>query len=335
MKELRTPDHGTLVLTRSDVRELLDMAECIEAVERAFRLHGTGEAGAPAVASVHVDRGAFHVKAGVLPVGNRAYFAAKTNANFPGNPASHGLPTVQGTLVLVDAILGTPLAMMDANEITALRTAAASAVATKFLAREEASTLAVIGCGLQGYQHVQALSLVRQLTRVTLYDVRPNAAQSLADRIVAEFNLPVTIASSIPAAVERADVCATCTTSSEFLLDQVDRGAFVAGVGVDSERKRELSPKLLQQSKVVVDVLAQCMVMGDLHHAIDAGVMTTNDVHAELGQVVAQRRPGRESYDEVIVFDSTGMALQDVAAAAVVYERAVARHCGLAVNFNQ
>ena len=335
MKDLRTPDHGTLVLTRSDVRELLDMAECIEAVERAFRLHGNGEAGAPAVASVLVDRGAFHVKAGVLPVGNRAYFAAKTNANFPGNPASHGLPTVQGTLVLVDAFLGMPLAMMDANEITALRTAAASAVATKFLARQDASRLAVIGCGIQGYQNVHALSLVRRLSHVTLYDVRPDAAQSLADRIVAEFSLPVSIAPSIPGAVAEADMCVTCTTSSEFLLDEVEAGTFVAGVGVDSERKRELSPGLLGRSKVVVDVLAQCMVMGDLHHAIDAGAVTTNDVHAELGQVVAGRRPARESDDEVIVFDSTGMALQDVATAAVVYERALARNCGLAVNFSQ
>ena len=134
--------------------------------------------------------------------------------------------------------------------------------------------------------------------------------------------------------MESADICVTCTPSRVFLLDGVEPGTFVAGVGVDSERKRELSPPLLARSKVVVDVLAQCMLMGDLHHAIDAGVMTTNDVHAELGQVVAGRRPARASDDEVIVFDSTGMALQDVAAAAVVYERALGRQCGVCVNFS-
>ena len=311
------------------------MAECIEAVERAFRLQGFDEVGGPAVASIHVEGGAFHVKMGILPFGNRSYFVAKTNANFPKNPVSHGLPTVQGTLVLCDALLGMPLAVMDANEITALRTAAASAVATKFLARQDATKLAVIGCGLQGYQHVRALSLVRQLSRVTLYDVRPDAAKRLASRISTEFHLSATSASSVSAAVEGAHICATCTTSSEFLLGEVEPGTFVAGVGVDSERKRELSPDLLERSKVVVDELGQCMVMGDLHHAIDAGVMTMHDVHAQLSQVVAGRRPGRESDDEVIVFDSTGMALQDVAAAAIVYERAVAAGRGVSVTFGQ
>ena len=332
--ELRTPTGGTLILTRSDVRELLDMPECIDAVERAFHLYGSEVVGGPAVASVHVEGGAFHVKAGILPFEDRSYFVAKTNANFPGNPVSRGLPTVQGTLVLIDAILGTPLAMMDANEITALRTAAATAVAAKYLARRVPTSLAIIGCGIQGYQNVRALSLVRQLSRVTLYDVRTEAAQSLSDRVVAELDLPVAIAASIPAAVSGVDICVTCTTSSDFLLDEVAPGTFVAGVGVDSERKRELSPILLGRSRVVVDVLQQCVVMGDLHHAIDAGVMTMNDVHAELGQVVAGRRPGRESNDEVIVFDSTGMALQDVAAAAVVYERAVARNCGMSVRLD-
>ena len=137
---------GVLILTRGDVRELLDMRECIDAVERAFRLYGAGQVPAPAVASVQVPGGGFHVKAGVLPHGDRSYFVAKTNGNFPGNPARNGLPTVQGTLVVCNAELGSALALMDAIEITARRTAAATAVAAKFLARPEASKLAIIGC---------------------------------------------------------------------------------------------------------------------------------------------------------------------------------------------
>jgi ornithine cyclodeaminase/alanine dehydrogenase-like protein (mu-crystallin family) len=224
---------------------------------------------------------------------------------------------------------------MDAGEITALRTAAATAVAVKHLARSDASRIAIIGCGLQGQRHVDALSVVRQLSRISLYDVSPDAARSLAERVERDFRIPVVVASSAAEAADGADMCVTCTTSREFLLgpDDISTGAFVAGVGVDWEQKRELSPQLLKRSKLVVDVLAQCAAFGDLHHAIDAGAMTRDDVHAELGTVVAGRRPGRESNDEVIVFDSTGMALQDVAAAAVVYERAVARHCGMSVNF--
>ena len=124
-------ESGTLILTRRDVRETLDMRECIDAVERAFQLHGSGQATPPAVASVPVSGGGFHIKAGVLPFGERSYFVAKTNGNFPGNPERNGLPTVQGTLVVCDGERGIPLAVMDANEITALRTAAATAVAAK------------------------------------------------------------------------------------------------------------------------------------------------------------------------------------------------------------
>jgi ornithine cyclodeaminase/alanine dehydrogenase-like protein (mu-crystallin family) len=108
----------------------------------------------------------------------------------------------------------------------------------------------------------------------------------------------------------------------------------VAGVGVDWEQKRELAPDLLKESRIVVDVLSQCAAFGDLHHAIEAGVLTTSDVHAELGEVVAGRKHGRESDDDIIVFDSTGMALQDVATAAMVYERAVAAGRGMRVTFN-
>jgi ornithine cyclodeaminase/alanine dehydrogenase-like protein (mu-crystallin family) len=146
----------------------------------------------------------------------------------------------------------------------------------------------------------------------------------------------VAIAASPGSAAQGAEVCVTCTTSREFLLHaaDVDRGAFVAGVGVDWEQKRELAPDLLSNSRVVVDVLGQCAAFGDLHHAIEAGVLTASDVHAELGEVVAGRKRGRESGDDVIVFDSTGMALQDVAAAALVYERAVAAGRGTRVTFN-
>jgi len=327
---------GTLLLTRSDVRRTLDMARCIDAVERAFRLHGSGAASPPAVASVHVPSGGFHVKAGVLASGTRSYFAAKTNGNFPGNPARHGLPTIQGTIVVCDAERGTPLALLDSIEITALRTAAATAVAVRHLARADASSVAIIGCGLQGAMHVEAISLVRQIGRLTLHDNDRKAAEELGRRVASERQIPVTVASSAREAAGHADICVTCTTSTAFLLEAVDiaPGTFVAGVGVDSERKRELALDLLARSTVVVDVLSQCAAFGDLRHAIDAGAMSADDVHAELGQIVAGVKTGRESPDEVIVFDSTGMALQDVAAAAVVLERALELGLGTPVDFS-
>lgn len=326
---------GTLLLTRRDIQRTLDMAQCIEAVERAFRLHGTGEAAPPSVASVHAPLGGFHIKSGILKVGGRQYFASKTNGNFPGNEARHGLPTIQGTIVVCDAERGTPLAILDSTEVTALRTAAASAVAARHLARSTPARVAIIGCGLQGAMHVDAIALVRQVEHLVLYDAQPDAATRLARRVLDTRPWPVTIVGSAAAAADQADIVITCTTSTEYLLaaDDVKVGAFVAGVGVDSERKKELAPSLLARSLLVVDVTGQAAAFGDLHHAIEAGVLSPDAVHAELGQIVAGGRPGRRSDDDIIVFDSTGMALQDVASAAVAYERAVELGLGTRVNF--
>jgi ornithine cyclodeaminase/alanine dehydrogenase-like protein (mu-crystallin family) len=311
------------------------MPECLGAVEEAFRLLGMGRASRPAVSSVRAAMGGFHIKSALITVAGAAYFVSKTNANYPENASLHGLPTIQGTIVVHDATNGVPLAVIDSIEITAMRTAAASAVAASYLARRNASACAVVGCGLQGLQHVRALTVVRPLRAIHLYDANEAAAHTLARAIAAEHGVTANVASSVAEAVEGADLVVTCTTSTEFLLHARDvrPGTFVAGVGVDAEHKRELSPDLLRQSRVVVDVLEQCAAFGDLHHALEQGPMGEGDVHAELGEIIAGTKPGRTSPDETFVFDSTGMALQDAATAVVVLEGARARGLGIAVHF--
>ena len=324
---------STLLLTRSDVAALLDLDTCISAVEEAFRLHGEGEA-TTGVLGIHVPGGGFHIKAGTLRL-SRLYFAAKTNANFPNNPA-RGLPTIQGVIVLADAEVGTPLALLDSMEITTLRTGAASAVAAKFLARADARTVGLIGCGNQGWVQLRALRRVRPLTAAHVYDRDRRRAEELARVLAPELNLTIDVATSAAAAARNRDIVVTCTSAREPILHvgDVAPGTFVAAVGADNPEKQEIAPALLAASRVVVDVLDQAATMGDLHHAIAAGVMTREDVAAELGQIVAGRAPkaARQSPDEVIVFDSTGMALQDVAAAAAVYERAQAAGRGTPVQ---
>jgi len=327
---------GTVVISGADVRKVLGMPDCLRAVEEVFRLFGSGRASRPAVSSVRAAEGGFHIKSALITVGEAEYFVSKTNANYPANASRHGLQTIQGTIVVHDASNGAPLAVIDSIDITSMRTAAATAVAARYLAREDAGSLAVIGCGIQGFQHVRALGLVRTLCSVSLYDVNESAARTLANVVAAEWELPVHVSSSIGDAVEAADLIVTCTTSTAFLLHAADvqLGAFVAGVGVDAEHKRELSPDLLEASRVVVDVLEQCAAFGDLHHAIERGVMTTADVHAELGSIVAGVKSGRTSPQETFVFDSTGMALQDAATAVVVLERARANRLGVEVRFH-
>ncbi|HEY1401282.1 MAG TPA: ornithine cyclodeaminase family protein [Terriglobales bacterium] len=323
-----------LLLTPREIAGLLTIDDCIVAVEQAFRLFGEGAAIPPAVLSMHVPSGGFHVKTGVLDLG-RKYFAAKVNGNFPENAARFSLPTIQGVIVLCDAERGSTLAVMDSREITSLRTAAATAVAAKHLARKDSRTVTICGCGNQGRVQAIAISRIYKLNTLFVYDKNAEQAQRLAQQLNADLGIPVTPVSDLAAAVRRSDICVTCTTSRHSLLgpDDVSPGTFVAAVGADNPEKQELDPALMAKSKIVADIVEQCAVMGDLHHAIAAGVVTRADVHAELGEIVAGKKPGRESNEEITIFDSTGMALQDVATAAFLYEKAQREGSGVRLNF--
>jgi alanine dehydrogenase len=325
----------TLILTRRDVVDLLSLADCTDAVEHAFRLHAEGRTLGPAVVSVHAEDGGFHIKAAGL-CGERRYFAAKTNANFPDNPRRFGLPTIQGTVVLADASNGAPLAVMDSASITTLRTGAATAVAAKYLARRDARTATVVGCGVQGEMQLAAIAAVLPLERAWMVDADHARAEQAASRSATLLGLPVEAAKDLRAAFRESDVCVTCTPSRRAFVATADvaPGTFIAAVGADSQGKQELEPTLVATATLVVDVLAQCAEIGELQHALAAGLMTRAQVHAELADVVTGRRPGRTRRDEITIFDSSGTALQDVAAAMAVYEKARATGRGTEVAFD-
>lgn len=327
--------HETLILTRKDVARLLRMPECIDAVERAFLRHARGETIPPGVLSTHVEDGGFHVKsAGLLGAGKGGpLYAAKVNANFPANPARSGLPTIQGVIALFDAGDGRPLALLDSTEITCLRTAAATAVAAKYLAPDPAA-VTICGCGEQSRSQLRAVACVRRLTRAMAFDLDLGRAERFAIEMAAELGIEVTVVPDSTAAARDTDLWVTCTPARRWFLGRahVRPGAFVAAVGADNPEKQEIEPELLAGSAVVADVLEQCAALGDLHHAIAAGLMGREDVRAELADVVSQRTPARRSPEEVVVFDSTGTALEDVAVAALAYDRAVTAGAGLGVD---
>ena len=310
-----------LVLGSDDVSRLLDMASCIRAVEAAFRARGEGRAAPSATLGFPLNGGGLHVKVASL----EGYAVAKVNANFPRNPEERKLPTIQGALVLLDATCGTPLAVMDSAPITTIRTAATTAVAASHLARKDASTVTFVGCGVQARAHLSALCEVRFVQRVFAVDSRPGAAVEFRNFAITTRGVECSVSSALRRASRASDLVVTCTPSEEAILyrEDVRPGTFVAAVGADNEHKQEIDAELLRESVVVVDDLEQCAQIGDLHHAIDAGVVAKSDVRASLDEVIAGARPGRRSDDEVIVFDSTGLALEDVAAAAIVYERAI------------
>ena len=320
----------TRILTRTDLANLLTPEDCLSSVEEAFRSYGEGRVTAPKSLGLHAATGTFHIKAAIADV-----FAAKINANFPENPRHHQLPTIQGVIVVFDMERGTPLAILDSALITTLRTAAATAVAAKYLARRGAETITVIGCGTQGRASLEALRLVRPIRKVYAYDADAAAADRFAREMSARYDVDVQSVAAFDDAIAASDIVVTCTTARAAILDvrHLHPGLFIAAVGADNPEKQELTPALLRQSNVVADILEQSATMGDLHHALEAGVLTRDDVHGELADVICGRVRGRQSEDEVFVFDSTGTALQDVAVASLAYARAMERGVGAEVAF--
>jgi alanine dehydrogenase len=318
-----------LILTRTDVASLLDLRDCIDAVEDAFRQHALGTAIPPAVLGVHAHDGGFHIKAaGVYKP--CPLFAAKVNGNFTHNPERYGLPTIQGVIVVADLTNGTPLAVLDSIEITIQRTAAATAVATKYLARQDARVVTIVGCGVQGRAQLRSVACVRSIAEVHAYDVDADALRRFVTEMPSDVGVPVRAVSNLRGALYGSDIVITCTSSREPVVHQGDLrpGAFLAAVGADNPGKQEVDPGLLASATVVADVLDQSLSMGDVHHAVTAGLLTPAAVYGELGEIVCGRKPGRRTAEEIIVFDSTGMALQDVAASVLVYRRALDRGAG-------
>lgn len=307
---------SALVITRRDIRRVMQPVHYLDAVEQAFRAAAAGRASSPHPMHLPMGRGSFHAKGASISL-DRCYVAVKVNGNFPGNPAELGLPTIQGAIILSDGNNGRLLAIIDSAEVTLRRTAAASALAARLLARPDSRTLLVCGCGRQGRAHVEALREVLPIGRVLLWDREPDAAEALAA------DLAVETVRDLRDASLSADVIACCTPAREPYLDvdMVAPGTLIAAVGADNSDKSEVTPRLMAGAKVVTDVLGQCTQMGDLHHAIEEGEMTEADVYAELGELVAASKRGQISPQEIVIFDSTGTGLQDVAAAAAIYER--------------
>jgi ornithine cyclodeaminase/alanine dehydrogenase-like protein (mu-crystallin family) len=311
----------TLLLTGSDVASLLTIDDCIAAVEEAFRAHGEGRLHPPGILSAHEERGAFHIK--TASVNGR--FGAKANANFPGQT-----PSIQGVMLLFDANSGHVLAVMDSIELTVLRTGAATAVAAKYLARKDSRTAMIYGAGRQGRVQLEAVTRVLPIERAFVHDVDKERAKHYALDMTKKLGIEVVVSSRASEASRGTPIVITCTPSRQAFLKEP--ASFIAAVGADNPSKSEIDPSLMRTSRVVADIVDQCAEIGDLRSAIAANVMTRDDVHAELGEIVAGRKPGRTRDDEQYIFDSTGCGFQDTAAASIVYDRAVGQKRGMEVN---
>lgn len=321
-------DSGLLVLSRSDIARLMAYEDYVAAVEAAFVAAENGRAVAPPAAALHVPGGSFHAKGAAL-LGEGAVTAIKVNGNFPGNPAANGLPTVQGVIYLADGQNGRPLAVMDSIEVTINRTAAATTLAARHLARPDSRIVTICGAGVQGRIQLIAIAAAARLERVHIWDAKAEAAERLAREMSPALKLDIRATTDL-SVTRQSDIIVTCTSARQAFLtrDLVKPGTFISAVGADNSDKQEIDPGLYAASIAVVDSVEQAVEIGDLHHALAAGAVTTDHVHATLGEILAGAKPGRRDPAAITLFDSTGMGLQDVAAAAAIYRRALANGAG-------
>jgi ornithine cyclodeaminase/alanine dehydrogenase-like protein (mu-crystallin family) len=318
-----------VLLSGRDLRRLLQPQAAIAAMREAYAALADSREDQGRSLGFVVDGGSIHVKSGLLP-GSRLAFASKVNVNLPENWSRHRLPTIQGVVVVADAQDGRPLAVMESLTLTGLRTAATAALAATFGARADSKSAAIIGCGAQASYQLEALRAVFALQTVRVFDLDRERAESFASA-AATTTCAVTSVPSVPDAVKAADICVTCTTStSPVLTDAMQlRGCFVAAVGADNLEKQEIAPGLMRRARILVDDLEACAAGGDLHHALREGAVARDDVHADLAQLAAGRKAGRISAEELVIFDSSGSGVQDVAAAWAAYREATRTCIGL------
>ena len=327
--------NGLLIVSGADVRRALPMSECIEAVARAMRALSNGGADVPlrTVMPLPGGRNFFGVMPGYL--GDPQSVGAKIITVYPDN-ARRGLASHLGLVLLFDAEVGFPLAVMDAAEVTAIRTAAASAVATRALARKDASHLAILGTGEQAVTHLEAISKVRTLRSVRVWGRSLEKAKHFAEAQGPRLSVRIEAAKTAEDAVKGADIVCTVTASHDPVLNGMwlERGAHVNLVGASRISAREADDDVVTRSRFFVDSRTSARAeAGELKHAMDVGLVTENHVLGEIGDVLSGSVVGRTADHDITVYKSLGVAAQDLAAAHVIYERAVQEGIGSRVPF--
>lgn len=323
-------DASTVLLGQTQLRALVPLdLEAIEQVEGAFRSLATEAVAMPPVLRLDIPEhaGEVDVKTAYLP--HFSSFAIKVSPGFFNNPAL-GLPSLNGLMLVLSASTGlTEAVLLDNGYLTAVRTAAAGAVAARWLARREARRVAIIGAGEQARLQLKSLRLVRDIDHVTVWAREGQRALHYARDCEAE-GVQCEVADSVSRALRHADIAITTTPSREPLIHARDLhpGLHITAMGSDAEHKNELAPDVFRAARYVCDRVQQTRVLGELHHAIASGLVAADTPFAELGQVIAQQAQGRLSDDEITVCDLTGTGAQDTAIATLALARARAAKAG-------
>lgn len=313
-----------LVLSQEQVRSLIDIEELIAALEQAHIQYSTGEAVMPVRLVVPLPQIQGRITSMPGYLNEDKALGMKVVTYFQNNPKQN-LPAILATILLFSADTGKVLAVMDGSYITAIRTACASAMATRALANPETPVLGILGGGVQARAHIQALSRVRKLTRIKLYSPSGSSAATIKGDLEPEVGVAIDAVDTAEKAVRDADLVVTATTSQQPILNSewLKAGAHINAVGSHRPDSREIDAATIARSTVVVDsreaIMAEC---GDVLLAIKEKIVIENHLHGEIGEVLAGVKPGRTSPSELTLYKSVGIAIQDVATAQLVYRKA-------------
>ena len=305
----------TRLLTASDVSKIMRMKDVLVAVETAFRDYGNGAAQMPP--KLYLTLSQFNGDFRAMPAYVEGSAGIKWVSVYPDNPKIE-LPTVMATIIYSDPETGFPLAIMDATELTNYRTGAAGGVAAKYLARPDSQTFGLVGAGAQARTQLLAVTNYFNFTKIKIW----SPVEEQIDALATEFpELPIE-----GAAIEEAAACnivSTTTPVRAYIIERgwVSPGAHINAIGADAVGKQELDPQILKDAKVVVDDVAQAKHSGEINVALSGGLFHESDIYATLGEIVVGAKEGREA-GEITVFDSTGLAIQDIATARMLFEAA-------------
>ena len=315
----------TMFLCKSEILPLLDMKEVISAVEDAFRQWALGKAQMPPKSYLNVDKGDFRAMPASLP----GAAGMKWVNVHPDNP-SKNLPTVMAVIIYSDPETGYPLAVMDGTDITAYRTGAASAIASKYLARKNASTLGLVGAGRQAYTQLMAHAAIYDLKLIKVYDI----SEASTSRLIKAFPQYHIEAHLLPEVIDSDIVCTITPAHTPVVRKEwVKPGVHINAVGADAHGKEELDPEILNEALIFVDDLRQASTSGEINVPLDKGLLDPNRICGSLGDVVAGIKKGRADDREITVFDSTGLAIEDIACARMIYEKVKTNPACTRLNF--
>ncbi|CAD5259669.1 MULTISPECIES: ornithine cyclodeaminase family protein [Halomonadaceae] len=326
----------TLLLKKEEVSKLICMKETIDAVREAYEAFSSREVVQPDYIGIHLPspRGEIDFKLGYYKA-NEIISMKSSSGGFVDNPAAHGLPSGMGTILLFDAMSCALICVMDGSLITGLRTGAAGAVSVKVLARKNSKKITTIGTGNQARMQIRAINEVMKIEEIHAWSRTPETLASYKEDIESEFGIPVILANSKKEAVEQADILVTTTRGKGPLVDAdwIKPGTHIVAIGTDQQGKQELDPEIFRNAKIVNDSIEQCVEKGETWHPLSKNIITKDSIHGEIGEIILNKKPGRENDKEITIFDSTGMAIQDNTTAIKIYNNAIKSNTGTFFEF--